>query len=113
MKSTATEEECTPNTTVLNLTDDESLYTTIYLPVEWYIYMILYPCFLIFGITTNLSFLFVVIRVPYMHNITNFYLCNLAIADLLYEGGSVISCNHHFSLHMGAFIQTWQCLHQV
>ena len=32
---------------------------------------------------------------------------------LLYEGGSIIPCNHLFSLHMGAFIQRWQCLHQV
>ena len=30
-----------------------------------------------------------------------------------YEGGSIIPCNHLFSLHMGAFIQMWQCLHQV
>ena len=30
-----------------------------------------------------------------------------------YEGGSIIPCNHLFSLHMGAFIQRWQCLHQV
>ena len=72
----STEEECTPNHTILNLTDDESLYSAIYTPVEWYIYMIAYPCFLIFGTTTNLTFLFVVIRVPYMRNITNFYLCN-------------------------------------
>ena len=86
----STEETCTPNLTVLNLTDDETLYDSIYTPMEWYIYMIVYPCILIFGITTNLSFLFVVIRVPYMHNITNFYLCNLAIADLLYVVVTVV-----------------------
>ena len=79
----STEEECALNTTVLNLTDDESLYDSIYTPKEWYIYMIVYPCFLIFGTSTNLSFLFVVIRIPYMRNITNFYLCNLAFADLM------------------------------
>ena len=77
-------ESCTPNHTVLNLTDIEVLNSVIYTPTDWYIYMIVYPCILIFGTTTNLSFLFVVIRVPYMRNITNFYLCNLAIADLLY-----------------------------
>ena len=80
----STDEECSSNTAVLNLTEFESLYDSIYTPMEWYIYMIVYPCFLIFGTTVNLSFLFVVIRVPYMRNITNFYLCNLAIADLLY-----------------------------
>ena len=79
----STKEECTLNNTVVNLTGDESLYRTIYTPMEWYIHMIVYPCFLIFGTSTNLSFLFVVIRVPYMRNITNFYLCNLAIADVL------------------------------
>ena len=31
----------------------------------------------------------------------------------LYEGGSKSPCNHLFSLHMGAFIQRWQFLHQV
>ena len=86
----STKEECTPNSTVLNLTDDGTLYSTIYAPVEWYIYMIVCPCFLIFGTLTNLSFLFVVIRVPYMRNITNFYLCNLAIADLLYLVATVV-----------------------
>ena len=50
--------------------------------------MIVCPCFLIFGTTTNLSFLFVVIRVPYMRNI---YLCNLAIADLLYLVVALVS----------------------
>ena len=40
--------------------------------------------FIFFGLATNLSFLFVAFRVPHMRNITNFYLCNLALADLLY-----------------------------
>ena len=31
----------------------------------------------------------------------------------LYEGGSKSPCNHLCSLHMGAVIQRWQCLHQV
>ena len=31
----------------------------------------------------------------------------------VYEGGSKSPCNHLFSLHMGAFTQRWQCLHQV
>ena len=86
----STDEECSPNTTVLNLTDEESFYDSTYTPMEWYIYIILYPCILIFGIATNLSFLFVVIRVPYMRSITNFYLCNLAIADLLYVVVTVV-----------------------
>ena len=30
-----------------------------------------------------------------------------------YERGSKSPCSHLFSLHMGAFIQRWQCLHQV
>ena len=30
-----------------------------------------------------------------------------------YEGESIIPCNHLYSLHMGAFIQRWQFLHQV
>ena len=31
----------------------------------------------------------------------------------VYEGGSKSPCNHLFSLHRGAFVQRWQCLHQV
>ena len=37
---------------------------------------------------------------------------NVLVVEL-YEGGSKGPCNHLFSLHMGAFIQRWQCLHQV
>ena len=31
----------------------------------------------------------------------------------IYEGGSKSPCKHLFSLHMGAFLQKWQCLLQI
>ena len=44
----------------------------------------LWPFFLTFGLLTNLTFIVVVAKIPYMQNVTNAYLCNLAIADLVY-----------------------------
>lgn len=38
----------------------------------------------VFGIVSNLSYMFVVIRIPRMRTITNFYLVNLSIADVMF-----------------------------
>ena len=43
-----------------------------------------FPAIMLFGLISNLSFLFVLIRVRQMRTITNFYLANLAVADFLY-----------------------------
>ncbi len=45
---------------------------------------IILPIILLFGVTSNSSFLFVVYRVKFMHTITGCYLANLALADLTF-----------------------------
>ena len=88
-------ELCTAyNTVDLNATAVLSLYMYdyIYSPVEWYLYRYVYPCLVTIGLLTNCSFIFVVARVPCMrNNITNFYLINLAVIDLLYLLVAVVS----------------------
>ncbi|XP_071489073.1 thyrotropin-releasing hormone receptor-like [Diadema antillarum] len=42
------------------------------------------PCVLAVGLFGNILFLIVVVRVPSIRTITNFYLVNLAVADLIY-----------------------------
>ena len=45
---------------------------------------VLWSFFLTFGLLTNATFIVVVAKIPYMQNVTNAYLCNLAISDLVY-----------------------------
>lgn len=42
------------------------------------------PLIVCFGVVANLTFIFVVSRVPRMHTLTNCYLINLAIADVVF-----------------------------
>ena len=43
---------------------------------------IVMPCVTILGLVSNISFLFVIWSIKHMRTITNFYLANLAIADM-------------------------------
>ena len=43
-----------------------------------------FPIILVIGVLGNVAFLTLVARVKVMRTVTNFYLCNLAIADLLF-----------------------------
>ncbi len=70
-------------TNTFNLTDadmsdvayslEEAIFTTIFMPIVTFI-----------GVSSNLAFLFVLCLVKEMQNVTNFYLANLAIADMGY-----------------------------
>ena len=42
------------------------------------------PCLMIIGVLCNAAFLYVVIRIHWMRNITNVYLTNLCIADMIF-----------------------------
>ncbi|XP_072037859.1 thyrotropin-releasing hormone receptor-like [Amphiura filiformis] len=69
----------------LNFTSDQYQYSTL----SWSVVLIFVPLVSAFGIFCNLTFIFVVYKVPYMRNITNIFLVNLSIADssLLAAGG--------------------------
>ena len=51
---------------------------------EKILYQVILPIIVVIGVLANLAFLFTVIRVKRMHTSTNYYLANLACADLLY-----------------------------
>ena len=54
-------------------------------PVEKIIFAVLYPILFVFGFIGNVAFLTVVAFVGKMRTLTNFYLVNLAVADLLFN----------------------------
>ncbi|XP_072037057.1 uncharacterized protein [Amphiura filiformis] len=79
-------EECI-NMTTLDLrfvSEDIIKDKYFYTKSEQLIVLILYPLLLMFGLTGNCAFLTVVARISSMRTITNVYLANLAVADILY-----------------------------
>ena len=87
--------------------EDLSLWE--YTNASWAFVMIFVPLVVLFGVVSNVAFIFVVYRVKFMRNITNVYLVNLAIADssLLLAGlvqyiGDYVVCPEYdlrFSFH--------------
>ncbi len=71
-----------------NFTIDLSNVTSIpihmvYMPREWVIYEIVWPCIVLCGLFSNLTFIWTVIKTPELHTITFKYLVSLAISDTL------------------------------
>ena len=64
-------------------TDDE-LTDLYYTPFQAIIITVLYPLVTAFGLFGNVTFLIAVLCYRQMRTITNFYLANLAVADLLF-----------------------------
>ena len=69
---------------LLFLNDSQIVDTMFYKPVETIIFAALYPILFVFGFIGNVAFLTVVAFVRKMRTLTNFYLVNLAVADLLF-----------------------------
>ncbi len=73
------------------------------------------PLILIFGLLGNSCFIFVTVRVKYMHTVTNRYLINLAVADIIFllsAIGPKIWCYAKSPLHgddspLGSFGCVW------
>ena len=59
----------------------------IYQDWEWIVYQIVWPCMILFGIVSNVSFIYTVVRTPSFHTSTFVYLMNLSIADLITLNG--------------------------
>ena len=94
---------------LMNLTDpithDDWLYTTI---EEWFV-KLLFPLTLLIGVTGNGAFMYVVIRVKRMHTVTNYYLFNLAIADIIYVGFNTVGLIYTYyksPVRYDTFVQT-------
>ncbi|XP_033631812.1 C-C chemokine receptor type 1-like [Asterias rubens] len=67
-----------------NYTDPTTADRTLYTTGTATIVGILMPCILIFGVVNNLFFLVGVFRVKRMRTVTNHYLVQLAVTDILY-----------------------------
>ncbi|XP_038051432.1 neuromedin-U receptor 2-like [Patiria miniata] len=73
-----------PNTTTIDLSDPSIAVRYEYNSVHTVLVTIVYPCICLFGILTNSIFLLTVFRVPDMRTITNAYLSNLAVSDIMF-----------------------------
>ena len=75
---------CYTNQIILDLTYATDLSGFVSSSWEWIIYQIIWPCVIVFGICTNVSFIWTVIKTPSLHTTTYRYLINLAFSDLLF-----------------------------
>ena len=80
---------CDTNQTIWDLTyveEHERIFFSIFIFTswEWILYQIIFPCMIVFGVCTNISFIWTVINTPTLHTITYRYLVNLSISDLLF-----------------------------
>ena len=74
---------------VLDLTNEERAAAFLYLPQEKWLYLFLLPLILTLGVIINSLFLFVIGSLKEMQTSTNFYLANLAFADVLFLSVSI------------------------
>ena len=68
----------------VNLSDPDNVTCYLTSPSALYMIKILYPIILSCGVFNNILFLVVCIYSCNMHNVTNFYLSNLAVADVTF-----------------------------
>ena len=74
---------CPENTSKANVSAGQ-LDFLIYTNFEKVLITIVTPLILVIGVIANLAFIFVVFRVRRMRTVTNYYLLNLGVADILY-----------------------------
>lgn len=67
-----------------NLTGEEITENVLYTDFDQWMYLLVIPSICLAGLVTNVIFLIVVYRIPSMRNTTNFYLGNLACADIMF-----------------------------
>ncbi|XP_038052499.1 neuromedin-U receptor 2-like [Patiria miniata] len=90
-----------PDAPILDLSDPSIAARYEYDSVQSALVTIVYPCICLFGILTNSIFLLTVIRVPYMKSITNIYLSNLAVSDIMFLSTAFLT---------GAGLSLWKYL---
>ena len=98
---------CDNYSTLLDLrfATEDKIASYFYSQQEQFILLAFYPISFIFGLVANFSFLLVLFQIPEMRTITNAYLGNLAIADIL----SLCSINYEllFSYLMSPQLRTF------
>ena len=71
---------------LLNLSDYAALEDSLYSGIEDLFFTRFLPLVEIVGVVGNVVFILMVLRVPNMRTITNAYLVNISVADLLFIG---------------------------
>ena len=72
------------NQTILDLTNATDISGLTSTSLKWTLNQIIWPCMIVFGICTNVSFMWTVLNTPSLHTSTYRYLVNLSISDLLF-----------------------------
>ncbi|XP_022107391.1 neuromedin-U receptor 2-like [Acanthaster planci] len=81
----STKEGCTDNNTRhISSAEEADSYYLLFSNFEEMTIAIVQPVILAFGLIGNIGFLLTVARVPSMRTATNFYLSNLAVADMMF-----------------------------
>ncbi len=81
--------QCDPEKTY-NITLPRMVDFFLYDNTERIVITIINPIIFIIGLIGNLAFLFVMVRIPRMRTITNIYLANLALADIIFLSMAVL-----------------------
>ena len=88
------------NSGILDCSYDSTIYITsekeaaelLYTPVEVVFASIIVPCMMAISFLSNSAFIYTVYCMPELHTITNAYLVNMAVADIIYVnlGGTLV-----------------------
>ncbi|XP_038048152.1 neuropeptides capa receptor-like [Patiria miniata] len=104
--------ECSEQDTV-NISQD-AVSSWLHTPLDVSISTIVVPIIWCLGIITNLTFLFVIVRVRKLRSDTNIYLAHLSLADLLYLSmGSAYGIRSYTAsvvARHGPFVNSAQCV---
>ena len=78
------EANCSEELDFSNLSETSISADYFYLPSEWIVFKIIWPFIIAFGLLSNATFVSIVARIPCMRTITNAYLVNLAVSDMIF-----------------------------
>ncbi len=81
------------NCTEVSVLDPTEAVKLLYTPTEEAFNTIVIPCIMTISLLVNSGFIYTVYRSPNLHTVTNTYLVNVAIGDILLTG---ISCTFQF-----------------
>ena len=72
------------NISTINITNEKEAAEILYSPVQHVLSGVLVPCMMAVSFLSNSAFILIVYRMPELCTITNAYLVNMAVADLVY-----------------------------
>ncbi|XP_038054907.1 neuropeptides capa receptor-like [Patiria miniata] len=69
---------------VLNLSSGADLEFFLYSQIDIFFLTVFLPIVMVVGVLDNAAFIYVVLRIPRMHTVTNCYLVGLSVADIIF-----------------------------